>query len=203
MKHYKELAKKGKKSKESEEESDKEDDKAENKFGPTKKSKYNHYYAKALTYQYAKQMLTIGQTLKEDPNTTSVKSLDKANYYLHQLVTLDTFNKLNPYAKSLSAMISCSQIDTKKQGNTLTANIDYYNKMQHLKYMDSNFMLVGKDEEFYKQYSLAYKKEAESEKPNRAKLAEMRSQIAVDYYFNKLFLNDKTKKAIKYSKELL
>ena len=60
MKHYKELTKKGKKSKESEEESDKEDDKAENKFGPTKKSKYNHYYAKALTYEYAKQMLTIG-----------------------------------------------------------------------------------------------------------------------------------------------
>lgn len=203
MKHYKELAAKGKKSKESEEESDKEDDKAENKFGPTKKSKYNHYYAKALTYQYAKQMLTIGQTLKEDPNTTSVKSSDKANYYLHQLVTLDTFNKLNPYAKSLSAMISCSQIDTKKQGNTLTANIDYYNKMQHLKYMDPNFMLVGKDEEFYKKYSLAYKKEAESEKPNRAKLAKMRSQIAIDYYFNKLFLNDKTKKAIMYSKELL
>lgn len=206
IKYYKELTNKyksnNKKSDESEENS-KEEDKAENKFGPTKKSKYNRYYSKALTYEYAKQMLTIGQTLKEDPNTTSVKSSDKANYYLHQLVTLDTFNKLNPYAKSLSAMISCSQIDTKKQGNTLTANIDYYNKMQHLKYMDSNFTLVGKDEEFYKKYSLAYKKEAESEKPNRAKLAKMRSQIAIDYYFNKLFLNDKTKKAIRFSKQIL
>ena len=75
--------------------------------------------------------------------------------------------------------------------------------MQHLKYMDSNFMLVGKDEKFYKEYSLAYKKEAESEKPDRAKLANMRSQIAIDYYFNKLFLNDKTKKAINFSKKLL
>ena len=53
--------------------------------------------------------------------TNNLKKQETFEWYKNQVLILKTFRDLQPLAKSMSEMVSASQIDTKKYGNSVTA----------------------------------------------------------------------------------
>ena len=56
---------------------------------------------------------------------TETNAQDVINSYMYQLAALQSFNEIDDFAQSLSQLVQCSQIDTKKFGNTIHDQIDF------------------------------------------------------------------------------
>jgi hypothetical protein len=67
---------------------------------------------------------------------TLVNGLSRKNknfdYYYSQLVALETFKELSPYAGALSELVKYSQVDTKKAGNSFNSQRLFFNKVKEM-----------------------------------------------------------------------
>lgn len=92
---------------------------------PKKISTYNieKQLENIFNLDYAKQMLQ---------NPYSLKGL------VHQLLCLQAWNRLRPYAQELSDLVKVSRIDTEKFGNNIAAQINFKNTFNNFKYGNHN-----------------------------------------------------------------
>ena len=57
---------------------------------------------------------------------------------VHQLLCLQAWNRLRPYAQELSDLVKVSRIDTEKFGNNIAAQINFKNTFNNFKYGNHN-----------------------------------------------------------------
>lgn len=69
---------------------------------------------------------------------------DQIDYIEYQLACLRGFQEISPYADNISKLVSASQIDTKKFGNTIADHINYANKILHL-FEDGDLWTINED----------------------------------------------------------
>lgn len=112
---------------------------------------------------------------------------------MYQLFALESFHEIDTFAQQLSQLVQCSQIDTKKFGNTIHGQINFINKYDAFR-LNSTLFTIN-DEEFLK--GLTPKDE------NKGLTANEISTAALDKYFNELYLNKKLMAATRYTKEIL
>lgn len=117
----------------------------------------------------------------------------KTTHLVYQLLALKAYSKLDNYAEAMSTMVKCSQIDTKKFGNDITKQRLWYNKYMNNRYTHNVRWIINDD---------TFKYRAPKNEKGEIDSAAA-SDMAVNEYFEKLYLNDKLVKALKYTKELL
>ena len=124
-------------------------------------------------------------------NSSDVNKLAYA--YMYQIQAINSLEKLDKYAQSLSELVQCSQIDTKKFGNTIALHRNFANKMGH--FIAKNDMWVINDPEFIKSVPLR--------KDNTKPLKKDVSYTALKKYFSEMYLDKKFQAATKYTKGIL
>lgn len=129
----------------------------------------------------------IGADLNKDNVNETIDSI------IYQLFALESFNELNTFAQQLSELVQCSQIDTKKFGNTIHDHINFINKYDAFE-LNSTLFTIN-DPDFIK--SLTPKDEKKGLTQNEI------SQAALHQYFNSLYLDLKLKAAVFYTKDIL
>jgi len=66
-------------------------------------------------------------------------------YYYHQLLVLRSYQHLTPLSSKLNELVQKSQIDTKKYGNTLALQTNFYNNVNNLISTDyDNFFIANR-----------------------------------------------------------
>lgn len=69
--------------------------------------------------------------IKQLKNRRSNDKVDKLYYLQFQLACIRAFEELSVYAQGISDLVSASQVDTKKFGNTIRDHINFLNKVEH------------------------------------------------------------------------
>lgn len=115
------------------------------------------------------------------------------NSIIYQLSALESFKEIDVFAQQLSQLVQCSQIDTKKFGNTIHGQINFVNKYDNFRLNSSLFTINDKD-------FLSSLKPKDEKKGLTAKEI---STAALDKYFNELYLNMKLRSAVRYTKEII
>lgn len=100
-------------------------------------------------------------------------------YYYDQLLVLRTFNTLTPMSDVLNTLVQRSQIDTKKYGNTLALQSNFFNQIQDF--------ITSEQDSFYVQ-------------DESGKTLELNPLL---YYFNNTFLNTKLDNAVLIPRSIL
>lgn len=118
---------------------------------------------------------------------------DVINSIIYQLSALESFNEIDQFAQQLSQLVQCSQIDTKKFGNTIHEQINFTNKYDAFR-LNSTLFTIN-DQEFLSK--LTPKDEKKGLTPNEI------STAALDKYFNELYLNMKLRAATRYTREII
>lgn len=121
----------------------------------------------------------------------SEKDIDKIEYYEHQLACIRCFQEISEHAQAISSLVSASQIDTKKFGNTIRDQINFRNKIEHI-YEDGSLWTInepGFDAMFVNEKGKIDKKEAQRE--------------AIRRYFNDSYLDHKFTTAVKLIQQML
>ena len=111
-----------------------------------------------------RESLMTEENLKKNLSKNQLNNRD-FEYYRDQLLMLDCFNQLSVKANILGELVNCSQIDTKKYGNTVPQLKNYYLKVHN----------------FINKYSKAFRIEGTNEEDVNA----------LQYYFANTFLNTK------------
>ena len=99
------------------------------------KSSLNKAPKKMRTYNIEKQLeniFNINYAKQMLQNPYSLKGL------VHQLLCLQAWNRLRPYAQELSDLVKVSRIDTEKFGNNIAAQINFKNTFNNFKYGNHN-----------------------------------------------------------------
>ena len=156
----------------------------ENKPEPvrSRKDMFSEEMGKKSILQYK-----IGNDINQDNVNGVVESL------MYQLFVLESFNEIDDYAQQLSQLVQCSQIDTKKFGNTIHDQINFINKYDAFRLSSTVFTI--NDEEFLSKLIPKDEKKGLTEKEI--------STAALDKYFNELYLNMKLRNAVKYTKDII
>lgn len=128
-----------------------------------------------------------GTDITKDNVNAVIKSL------IYQLSALESFKEIDTFAQQLSQLVQCSQIDTKKFGNTIHDQINFANKYDAFRLNSSMFTI--NDPTFLE--SLTPKDEKKGLTSNEI------STAALNKYFNELYLNMKFRAASKYTKEII
>lgn len=124
-------------------------------------------------------------------NSSDVNEL--ANAYMHQIQVLYSFERLDKYAQSLSELVQCSQIDTKKFGNTIPQQRNFVNKLNRFRSQDDNWII--NDSKFIQTVPIREGKK----KPLKKDI----SYMALKKYFEDMFLDKKLNSAVRYTKGIL
>lgn len=106
---------------------------------------------------------------------------------------MESFEEISGFAQSLSDLVKCSQIDTKKFGNTIHGQIDFVNKYDSFRLTNTSFTINNPD--FLA--SLTPKDE------KKGLTKEEISKAALDKYFKGLYLDRKLRQATKYTREIV
>lgn len=121
----------------------------------------------------------------------SEKDLDRIDYLEHQLACIRCFQEISEHAQAISSLVSASQIDTKKFGNTIKDHINFQNKIQHV-FEDGAIWTInepGFDAQFVNERGHVDKKEAQRE--------------AIRRYFEDSYLDDKFSRATTLIRQIL
>ena len=121
----------------------------------------------------------------------SEKDTDRLDYLEHQLACIRCFQEISEHAQAISSLVSASQIDTKKFGNTIKDHINFRNKMQHV-FEDGSIWTInepGFDAQFVNDKGHVDKKAAQRE--------------AIRRYFEDSYLDDKFTKATTLIRQIL
>ena len=118
---------------------------------------------------------------------------DAVNSLIYQLCALESFNEISTFAQEMSQLVQCSQIDTKKFGNTIHSQIDFANKYDAFRF--NSTMWTINDPDFLG--SLTPK-----DKEKGLTKSEI-SRAALNRYFNTLYLNLKFHAATFYTRDIL
>ena len=127
----------------------------------------------------------------EDVNADNVN--DVINSLIFQLAALESFKEIDAFAQQLSQLVQCSQIDTKKFGNTIHDQINFANKYDNFRLNSSLFTI--NDESFLESLTPADE--------NKGLTKQEISKAALHQYFNQLYLNLKFRAATRYTREIL
>ena len=122
----------------------------------------------------------------------SSKDTDLIDFYEHQLACIRCFSEISEHAQAISSLVSASQIDTKKFGNTIRHQINFRNKMQHL-YEDGVLWTINKpgfDSQFTKESGKGIDKKAAQRE-------------AIRRYFEESYLDDKFTRATNLIRDIL
>ena len=121
----------------------------------------------------------------------SEKDTDRLDYLEHQLACIRCFQEIAEHAQAISSLVSASQIDTKKFGNTIKDHINFRNKMQHV-FEDGSIWTINEpdfDAQFVNDKGHVDKKAAQRE--------------AIRRYFEDSYLDDKFTKATTLIRQIL
>ena len=124
-------------------------------------------------------------------NSSNPKELVMA--YMYQIQVLNSFERLDKYAQSLSELVQCSQIDTKKFGNTIAAQRNFVNKLNT--FLATSDLWVINDPDFINSVPLR--------KKNKKPLKKDVSYMALKKYFESMYLEKKLNSAVNYTKGIL
>lgn len=130
---------------------------------------------------------------KQGSDITEDNVNDVVNSLIYQLAALESFNEIDTFAQQMSQLVQCSQIDTKKFGNTIHAQINFVNKYDAFRLNSTMFTI--NDPQFLE--SLTPKDE------KKGLTREEISTAALDRYFNQLYLNMKLHAATRYTREII
>lgn len=122
-----------------------------------------------------------------DEGIYSIQNPDSYKSHMMQLYSILTFQNLTKYADALEQLVQCSQVDTKKFGNSITDHWNFYNKYEQFKYLH-------KDPD---------SKDAIVWKINDEAHSNLKNEDALDYYFDKLWISDKLSKATQLTRGIL
>lgn len=124
-------------------------------------------------------------------NSSDVNELVFACAY--QIQALASFERLDKYAQSLSELVQCSQVDTKKFGNTIANHKNFLNKINH--FVSKNDLWIINDKEFIQTVPIRQGKDKV--------LKSDVSYCALKKYFETMYLDKKLNTAVKYTKGIL
>ena len=122
-----------------------------------------------------------------DEGIYSIQNPDSYKSHMMQLYSILAFQSLTKYADALEQLVQCSQVDTKKFGNSITDHWNFYNKYKQFKYLH-------KDPD---------SKDAIVWKINDETHSNLKNEDALDYYFDKLWISDKLSKATQLTRGIL
>lgn len=122
-----------------------------------------------------------------DEGIYSIQNPDSYKSHMMQLYSILAFQNLTKYADALEQLVQCSQVDTKKFGNSITDHLNFYNKYEQFKYLH-------KDPD---------SKDAIIWKINDEAHSNLKNEDALDYYFDKLWISDKLIKATQLTRDIL
>ena len=122
-----------------------------------------------------------------DEGIYSIQNPDSYKSHMMQLYSILAFQNLTKYADALEQLVQCSQVDTKKFGNSITDHWNFYNKYEQFKYLH-------KDPD---------SKDAIVWKINDKAHSNLKNEYALDYYFDKLWISDKLSKATQLTRGIL
>lgn len=158
----------------------------------------NHYNKKGQekekepSFDYDRSKVFDEQTGKDQiQKGRSSDDVELIDYYEHQLACVRCFQEISEHAQAISSLVSASQIDTKKFGNTIKQMIDFRNKMDHIR--EDGAIWTINDPSFDQQFL--------DEKGKVDKKAAQRE--AIRRYFEDSYLDDKFTKATSLIKNML
>ena len=122
-----------------------------------------------------------------DEGIYSIQNPDSYKSHMIQLYSILAFQNLTKYADALEQLVQCSQVDTKKFGNSITDHWNFYNKYEQFKYLH-------KDPD---------SKDAIVWKINDETHSNLKNENALDYYFDKLWISDKLSKSTQLTRGIL
>lgn len=122
-----------------------------------------------------------------DDGIYSIQHPDSYKSHMMQLYAVLAFQNLTKYADALEQLVQCSQVDTKKFGNTITDHYNFYNKY-------NSFKSLHKSPE---------SADAIIWKINKPNNSSTDSELALDDYFNKLWISDKLYNATYFTRNIL
>lgn len=122
-----------------------------------------------------------------DEGIYSIQNPDSYKSHMIQLYSILAFQNLTKYADALEQLVQCSQVDTKKFGNSITDHWNFYNKYEQFKYLH-------KDPD---------SKDAIVWKINDETHSNLKNEDALDYYFDKLWISDKLSKSTQLTRGIL
>lgn len=116
---------------------------------------------------------------------------------LYQLQALDTFQDIEPYANAISKLVTLSQIDTKKFGNSIIQQRNWANNLYQFIYgADADCGFVVKEDWFDKEYPIG-------EKEKGGYSSKERSIAALMHYYDKTYLMSKFESAYHFTRDAL
>lgn len=129
-------------------------------------------------------------------NIESLNNLKKGTpealvqHYMHQILSLYAFERLDKYAQAMSSMVTASQIDTKRFGNDITQHRIWMNNHLLQKYEANVYWKIDRQD-----FPEPLDKDGKVDR-------KARTAIAMDHYFNSLFLEKKLNNAIKLTRDI-
>lgn len=132
----------------------------------------------------------VGIKAIENGKKSDIESL--LDYYEFQLAAVRCFKEISGHAQGISSLVSSSQIDTKKFGNTIKEHINYRNKIDHMYEDHDVFWTIneeGYDQQFLKEKGGVDKDAAQKEAMRR--------------YYQDSYLEHKFDAAVDLIKEIL
>jgi len=159
--------------------------------GNTKK-KYRDQHGSAPEFEFDRKLVfNKDYAIKQIKNKRSSKQSDLLSHLEFQVACVRAFEELSNHAQAISDLVSVSQIDTKKFGNTIRDHINFDNKIKH--FMENSSMWTINQEGFDNQFR------DEKGKIDRKKAG----KEAVRRYFEESYLQHKFESATSNIKEIL
>lgn len=155
-----------------------------NSLSKEERSKWSRKIQNLKTRQNVnwKEIFDSEQAIKAIKESGDAKSIHSAYF---QLLALESFIKITPYADEISKLVKVSQIDTKKFGNNIASHLNFKNKYELFKFGDHGVKWVIND---------GTSLEVQKSKGD---------SYALRKYFNSLFLDRKFYNAVRYTREIL
>lgn len=159
--------------------------------GNTKK-KYRDAHGSAPEFEFDRKLVfDKDYAIKQIKNKRSSKQSDLLQHIEFQVACVRAFEELSTHAQAISDLVSVSQIDTKKFGNTIRDHINFDNKIQH--FIENSSMWTINQEGFDEQF-----------KDEKGRVDHKRAgKEAVRRYFEDSYLRHKFESATSNVKEIL
>ena len=114
-----------------------------------------------------------------------------------QLKCLKAYEMIDKYAQKISDLVTISQVDTEKFGNSIPLHINFLNNYEQFKNTEEGWILTKKPDN--KKKSTDKNKQDKKEKNSKQR----DSQEALYYYFSKTYLDEKLYTATRLVKDIL
>lgn len=124
---------------------------------------------------------------------TSSDNTELAEAEAFQIKAIEAYENLDTFAQSLSELVQCSQIDTKKFGNNVASQINFKNKIESMM-TESSVWTINQD---------GFVESVPIRKDEKQVKSEDVSYMALKHYFTTTYLDKKFRSAQAYTKVLL